>query len=634
MSLAEPGSRVRGRDRRRADRRSGDRRQSDRRGLPRSSSDHFWLSAWGDAQHDSAAKPAPGGPGDVDAMADSGYLAREALRVVATEGAALPRILRTYALARALLGLALALAPWAALLTGSRPPPSMVLVSLAYASQAISLWLLQGARGQVITHHLLPNRWLWTIGVDLLCFSLLRLLDPAGQLNYGALLVLPVLMGGFLTRRMWALATAAGAALVLLGAVWTIEHDSVDLLLQLSQAGMAGAGLFVIALLASELGQRLAGQEHSARANLALARQQAQLNRLVIEEMVEGVLVVDRDGQLRAINPAGRALLGGVGDRLMPPCTLVDQPALAGLVRALNQAYEQGNWPEAAREQLLPLDAGQTRAVQVRARFTRRSGIAADDTPPEDMCVLILEDLRLVRARQRQDKLAAMGRMSAAIAHEIRNPLAAVAQANALLLEDGLPPQQHQLARIVADNVERLKRIVDDVILVAPGAVQEPAVVDARAELAQICTEWPHARAHTNTSLASPEQRLQLHLPEQALPVHFDGDHLRRVLVNLIDNALRHASDLPGAVRIKLELVADGRIALLTVASDGVALSADVERHLFEPFFSTRSRGSGLGLYICRELCERHGASIDYRAAPSGGRHANLFCVQLRQAGL
>ena len=567
-------------------------------------------------------------------MADSGYLAREALRVVATEGAALPRILRTYALARALLGLALALSPWAALLLGSRPPPSMVLVSLAYASQAISMWLLQGARGPVVTRHLLPSRWLWTIGVDLLCFSLLRLLDPAGQLNYGALLVLPVLMGGFLTRRLWALATAAGAALVLLGAVWMIEHDSVDLLLQLSQAGMVGAGLFVIALVANELGQRLAGQERIALANLAMARQQAQLNRLVIEEMVEGVLVVDRDGQLRAINPAGRALLGGVGDRLMPPCTLVDQPALAGLVRALNQAYEQGNWPEAAREQRLPLDGGQTRAVQVRARFTRRSGIAADDTPPEDMCVLILEDLRLVLARQRQDKLAAMGRMSAAIAHEIRNPLAAVAQANALLLEDGLPPPQRQLARIVADNVERLKRIVDDGILVSPGAVQEPVVVDARAELAQVCAEWPHAHGHGTTAVDGPGPRLRLRLPEQALPVCFDPDHLRRVLVNLIDNALRHGTELPEAVLVTLAMVADGRGALLTVASDGAVLPPDVERHLFEPFFSTRSRGSGLGLYICRELCERHGASIDYRPAPSGSRHPNLFCVQLRRAGL
>src|SRR6185295_4748112 len=103
------------------------------------------------------------------------------------------------------------------------------------------------------------------------------------------------------------------------------------------------------------------------------------------------------------------------------------------------------------------------RTVQVRARFTRRSGIADEATLPEDVCVLFLEDLRSVQARMRQEKLAAMRRVSAGIAPEIRNPLAAIAQANALMLEDPLPAPQHKLARIVEDNVERLKRIVDDV---------------------------------------------------------------------------------------------------------------------------------------------------------------------------
>jgi len=598
------------------------------------SAEESWFGAWSDPaaarpgrRADDAALPEP--EPELEGGSDSRFLAREALRLVSTEGAALPRILRTYVAARAALSLVLVAMPWLASQTGGKPQLALMLVSLAYAGQALALWLLPGATPQEARpNHLQPRQWLWTIGIDLLAFMLLRTLDPAAQLNYTALLVLPVLMAGVLTQRLVALATAAGLSLLLLLSVWLLARDEADLLLQLSQAGLAGAGLFLIALLASELSQRLAREERSARSSLELARQQTLLNRLVIEEMTEGVLVIDRQGSLRAINPAGRQLLGDDGVLMTVPCPLDELPSLRPLHDAVQQAYVQGRWPMSARELVLTLADGEHRQLQVRARFTRRSGIGADGTPPEDICVLFLEDLRAVQARARQDKLAAMGRVSAGIAHEIRNPLAAISQANALLLEDELPPPQHRLARIVADNAQRLKRIVDDVLAVAPGAAGPAVVIDASAEVAQVCDDWRRG--------AAPElqaaQRLDCELPAQVLPVRFDGEHLRRVLVNLLDNAVRHGSDEAGAVRLVL---ADGPVpgaVSLSVASDGEAIAPDVERHLFEPFFSTRSRGSGLGLYICRELCERHGASVEFRLAPPGTRHRNLFLVVMRAA--
>ena len=614
------------------DRRAADRRRVDRRQPPRSSPDDAWLSAWGDP-----GRPrAPGRLDDtgghdieLDPGADSRFMAREARRLVATESAALPRILRTYVAARAALGLALVLAPWLASLMGGRTPLPLLALCLVYAGQAISLWLLHDpADDRQLPDHLLPRQWAWTIGVDLLAFSLLRLLDPLGQLNYAALLVLPVLMAGVLTQRRAALATAAGVTLLLLLGAWWMAGDGAEVPVQLSQAGLAGASLFLITLLATELSQRLAREERAARSSLALARQQTQLNRLVIEEMADGVLVADRRGRIRAINPAARALLGAAGQALTVPSPMADQCGLLGLQQALQQAYQQGSWPMSAREITLPLDDGGERVLQVRARFTRRSGIGADDTPPEDICVLFLEDTRHVQARARQDKLAAMGRMSAGIAHEIRNPLAAISQANALLLEDALLPPQRQLARIVADNVRRLTRIVDDVLAVAPGPAGPAVVIDAAAEVAQICADWcqaapPDARA---------AERLQPELPGLAMPVLFDAEHLRRVLVNLLDNAARHASAAPGALQLRL---LDGPVPAtvrLTLASDGPAIPAEVERHLFEPFFSTRSRGSGLGLYICRELCDRHGASLEFSLAPPGSRHRNVFSVVMRAA--
>ena len=128
-----------------------------------------------------------------------------------------------------------------------------------------------------------------------------------------------------------------------------------------------------------------------------------------------------------------------------------------------------------------------------------------------------------------------------------------------------------------------------------------------------------------------PESRLRLDLPAAPLPVLFDPEHLRRVLVNLLDNAHRHASADPGAIYLRLS-ARDEATAVLMVLSDSPPIEPEVERHLFEPFFSTRSRGSGLGLYICRELCERYGASVEYRPRPAAERLRNEFSVALRRA--
>jgi two-component system sensor histidine kinase PilS (NtrC family) len=264
----------------------------------------------------------------------------------------------------------------------------------------------------------------------------------------------------------------------------------------------------------------------------------------------------------------------------------------------------------------------------LRVRFTRRPLDNLDGAwPSEGFCVLLIEDVRTVQARVRQEKLAAMGRVSAGVAHEIRNPLAAIAQANELLLEDKLLEPQARLAGIVADNVRRLQRIVDDVLEVAPGGTAPLKVVDARAEIAAAVAEW----GRTARIDLGPGSRVNVDLPPQPLPVQFDAEHLRRVLVNLLDNGVRHGTQAPDAVLLRLA-VRDDETAVLSVASDGAPIGPDVERYLFEPFFSTRSRGTGLGLYICRELCERHGASIEFRPRAASERHRNGFVVVMRRA--
>jgi len=633
--MAEPASGGSGRGERRAEdrrhgerRRGGERRRAERRLADAQAS---WFAAVGVGAE--AAPPADSrfadGWGGAE-PADSRFLSQQARRIVGGGPTAFQRILRAFLAARAALGLALVLALAASQWFGTKPGWPVLALGLGYGVQAVVVWWwLRPADGSA--PRLTRGQWLLTIGFDLLVFSALYLLEPSPGISQAALLVLPVLMAGVLTPRLAALGVAAAVTLMLLGhAGWRVLAGA-EATAALTPAALTAIGLFLVTLLAGELAGRLAREERTARGSLELARQQAQLARLVIDEMGEGVLVIDRRARVRTANPAARRLL--VADGMAPPAPfpLRVMPAWAPLVQAVEQALRDPAWPEGGRDLALDFGAAGRRTLRLRVRFTRRRQADGDDDaqPPaqEELCVLFIEDLRTVLARTRQEKLAAMGRMSAGIAHEIRNPLAAIAQANALLREDPAAPQAQRLAAMVADNVERLRRIVDEVLEVAAAPAVQPATIDAAAAVTAVAADW----AATAGVALGKDGRLRLDTDAAALPVAFDPEHLRRVLVNLLDNAQRHASDAAGAIVVALRRVSPTQ-ACIAVASDGAPIAPEVEPHLFEPFYSTRSRGSGLGLYICRELCERNGASIDYRQRPADQRHRNEFVITLAAA--
>jgi two-component system, NtrC family, sensor histidine kinase PilS len=635
-------------DQRSRERRRGERRQAERRGRgsqtgPTAGEGPATTLSPPDAP--STLTAAFGG--ELEAS-DSTLISREARRVAHAPGGALARIVRTYVAARVAVGLALVGAQVATSLLGVGINAVSVTLCLLYAVQAVLLWLLpslsdlsspaSGAR-------LRRRQWLATIGVDLLAFGLLHLLDAGASFNYAALLVLPVLMSGILTSRLIALGTAAAVALLLLGATLKAAPGTGEGAIVLAQSGLAGIGLFVIALMAGEMASRLAREQLAARGSLELARQQAQLNRLVIEEMADGVLVLDRRLRVRAANPAARRLLVASGLAPAAPFGLGDLESLQPLCEAAERAMADERWPDAGADIQLAFKDNTRRSLRMRVRFTRGTLPAVDDASAdgsssaasgpasgsagEGLCVVLLEDVRTAMARLRQEKLAAMGRVSAGIAHEFRNPLAAIAQANALLQEEVLPPAQLTLSRMVSDNVRRLQRIVDDVLEAAPGQTVDAHVIDIRAAVDSVAGEW----ARTTGVELGEQGTVRLDLPPAPLGAVFDPEHLRRVLVNLLDNALRHSLRQPQSVLLRLA-ARDESSVVLSVASDGQPIAADVEPHLFEPFFSTRSRGSGLGLYICRELCERYGASIEFRARAPNDRHRNGFVVLMRRGEL
>jgi two-component system sensor histidine kinase PilS (NtrC family) len=238
---------------------------------------------------------------------------------------------------------------------------------------------------------------------------------------------------------------------------------------------------------------------------------------------------------------------------------------------------------------------------------------------------MFLEDLREMEARVRIEKLAAMGRMSTAVAHEIRNPLAAITQANALLEEDLQAADQRQLTDIIGQNAQRLAKIVNEVLDISRAQQEIPAPQTTSLQLDEavrrIANDWARQNAVNG--------QLRICTDCANTEVGFDDDHLRRLMLNLLDNALRYTSGATQGLEVSTQLVAPGQ-ARLAVWSDGQTLEESVQAHLFEPFFSSESRSTGLGLYICRELCERYGAQIGYQRVLREHVQGNEFFVMFR----
>jgi two-component system sensor histidine kinase PilS (NtrC family) len=235
---------------------------------------------------------------------------------------------------------------------------------------------------------------------------------------------------------------------------------------------------------------------------------------------------------------------------------------------------------------------------RLRARFARPT------SPSTDEFVIFIEDVRDVEDRAQQLKLAAMGRLTASIAHEIRNPLAAISNAGQLLNEDARDPVLKRLAAIVRENTHRLNRLVEDVLRVAR---REPPLGDEIA-LSDFVREFL-AEFERDRGLAASTFEAQL-APDQR--VKFEQSHLRQVLYNLVDNALRYASGGKGCVCLVVEPAPEGDRPQLWVLDDGPGVPFEARTGLFEPFFTTRNQGTGLGLYLAREFCVTNRADLTY----------------------
>lgn len=427
-------------------------------------------------------------------------------------------------------------------------------------------------------------------------FIVLLLYASSGISSGLGLLLLTTLAGaGLISRGRLTLFFAALASIgVLLEQTYEVLKLDVPET-QFIQAGLLSASYFAIAWLAHALARyTVASEQLAAQREIDLANME-QVNELVIRDMQDGVLVVDERGAIRQINARAGRLLGalprGRGEK-----------TLAEYAPTLSAQFEEWRSRQG-------VDSGPRTPFRnnVSARFvpiggSRRVG-----------AVIFLEDQSRIQAEARQLKLAAIGRLTANIAHEVRNPLGAISHAAQLLQEEpGVNETTARLITIINENSGRLDRMVNDVLRLNRG---ERAHRE-RFALAEFLTGFVDQFSQIE-KIDSSIFRIECDADPDVL---FDRSHLNQVMWNLCRNALRHSRRGPASIAIRAAMERAGTIVKLDVVDDGPGVAPAMRGQLFEPFFTTAVGGTGLGLYIAREVCEANGATLDYVETAHGAQ--------------
>ena len=313
-----------------------------------------------------------------------------------------------------------------------------------------------------------------------------------------------------------------------------------------------------------------------------------QVNRLIIQDMQDGVLVVDLNGVVRGHNAQVTRLLGGFG-------RMRGGMRLAEFSSTLHDYWRR--WQEDFAEHLPPFKVDATQRL-LRVRLVRIGSGLNGGT------LIYLEDLGRAQGEAQQIKLAAMGRLTASIAHEVRNPLSAINHAAQLLEEDGsVAPEGQRLLSMIRNNARRIDRIVGEVLQLNRRDRQQPEVV--------VFADFMHTLLEEIAQAESIPQGGVAIQASQDLLVIFDRGHLNQIVWNLVRNAWQHCQKKDGSIHIVARAGYMGDAVICEFADDGPGIPAELRPQIFEPFFTTRPGGTGLGLYIARELADANGAALE-----------------------
>jgi two-component system sensor histidine kinase PilS (NtrC family) len=433
------------------------------------------------------------------------------------------------------------------------------------------------------------------IPVDIFCIILLVYASGGISSGLGTLLIAALAGGGMLMSGQMAILYAAITALAVLVEEFYIMVNHIGAGPSFTHAGILGATFFATAILAYLLAKRAReGEALAAQRGIDLANMQ-QLTEYVIQRMQTGVIVIDPQQRVRLINESAWHLLGTGTQPKAQRLADLSPPMAAYLVL----------WQENPDREIQSFHPAPT-SPEILPRFAK---LGAAGT------LIFLEDTAATAQQAQQMKLASLGRLTASIAHEIRNPLGAISHAGQLLAESPrLAEEDTRLTDIIRQHSQRMNAIVENILQLSRRQRSHPEEFMLRP--------WLQDFINTFCSTQGMDTRyITIDITPPDTLVRIDPSQLNQVLWNLCHNGLRYSVEQTGMPRLQLHggINKESANPFLEVIDFGPGVSQEALDHLFEPFFTTEPKGTGLGLYISRELCESNQARLNNMPAPGGG---------------
>ena len=430
-------------------------------------------------------------------------------------------------------------------------------------------------------------------------FVLTLLMHASGDLSNSLpiLMVVSVAAGNILIVGRFATFIAAFAALCVL---YEQFYHSINAAsskgIELFQAGTLGITFFATAIIAQQLAKRLRESEQLAKQRGEDLAELEQLNHLVVQRMRTGIIALNEECTINLINDGAWSLLGK--QRTSPIGKL---ESLSGDLKQALESWQNNH------DYRHPSFRARTTSPEILCNFTKL------DHSEHSGVLIFLEDQSQLTQQAQQMKLASLGTLTAGIAHEIRNPLGAISHAAQLLQEsEVLNKGDARLAEIIQQHSIRMNKIVENVL-------QLSRRKQSQAELIKLN---PYLQTFTEelTDISEADIQINLHVDDMTLQARMDTEQLNQVLTNLCQNGLRYSEEETGKAYVDVTsgtLDASNR-PYIDVIDHGAGISLDDAEHIFEPFFTTSTTGTGLGLFIAKELCEANEARLDYIPIQSG----------------
>ena len=501
------------------------------------------------------------------------------------------RMLRLYHLYRLVIGISLVL-----LISSNMDSQLLEMADGELFRIGSWVYLILNILVVVLTHIRRPAQVFSLALADILLLAGLFYAGGGTQSGIGNLMIASVAMSNVLLRGRIGLLIAAVATSCIIYLSFYLSYTRGAGIGNYVQAGTLGVLCFAVSFMVQALSRLLLTSETLAEQRASDVTQLEELNALILQRMRTGIMVLDADLRVQMANQGAISLIGHED---------IQGQTISEYVPHLIERLRQWQANPTLRLKSLKLKpTGPSVQISFIALRVR----------DEAQTLIFLEDLSQIAQQAQQLKLAALGRLTAGIAHEIRNPLGAISHAGQLLHEsDELPDADRRLTQIIQDQCKRMNLIIENVLQLSRRRPAAPEMLDLAQWLEQFVGEF--------RTTAQAEQHLHMYVTDGPLETRMDPHHLTQVLHNLVQNGLRYSAQHHGTAQVWLNLFVEpvNGLPMLEVLDDGPGFPADQLQHIFEPFFTTETKGTGLGLYISRELCESNQAHLDYRPRENGG---------------